>query len=242
MIFELPGPEHVAGQHHGVLERRPNRGKRSLSPLATSVARPAAAVRSTLCISRRREGRIRSSWPSFCVGIGQQPAGDLDGLRDGLLALELVDGRAPHRTVDRHRRADGRNEDDVARHQLPVPAGIAVQQQIVEIERRDKASVALELDIAQRADLLHAAADEQRIRHGGQAAHRVGARLLGLAQHEHADGAQVAHGDADAGADELLGDALLDGCARALSKVMPLTLIGPSFGKLTRPSRSTVSS
>ena len=30
--------------------------------------------------------------------------------------------------------------------------------------------------------------------------------------------------------------------SRAASKVMPLTMMGPSFGKLIRPSRSTVSS
>ena len=42
-------------------------------------------------------------------------------------------------------------------------ACVAVQQQIVEIERRDQATVALELDIAQGADLFHATADEQRV-------------------------------------------------------------------------------
>ena len=30
--------------------------------------------------------------------------------------------------------------------------------------------------------------------------------------------------------------------SRAASKVMPLTMMGPIFGKLMRPSRSTVSS
>jgi hypothetical protein len=102
-------------------------------------------------------------------------------------------------------------------------------------------AVAFELDIAQRADLLDAAADEQRVRHGRQAAHRIGARLLGLAQHEHADRAKIAHGHADVRSDQLLRHAMLDGFARA-SKVMPLTMMGPSFGKLIRPSRSTVSS
>ena len=54
------------------------------------------------------------------------------------------------------------------------------------------------------------------LRDGRQPAHRVGARLLRLAQHEDLDRAQRAHRDARAHADHLLADAVLEQCARSL--------------------------
>jgi hypothetical protein len=77
--------------------------------------------------------------------------------------------------------------------QAYIGRGIAVQQQVVEIQPLHQPAVALQLDVAQRPDRLHAAAREQRVGDRGESAHRIGTRPLGLAEHEHANRAQVAH-------------------------------------------------
>ena len=73
----------------------------------------------------------------------------------------------------------------------------------------DDLALALELNVAQRTDGFDAAADEQGVGHGGQAAHRVGARLLHVAQHEDPDGTQRSQADVGLDADELVFHPLL---------------------------------
>ena len=184
------------------------------SPSATKAPRPPEDVRSTLRILALIRGQDALHLSELLIRVGHEPSGDLDGLRHRRLVLELVDCRPAHRALHRDRLADRRYEDHVAGQELAVRAGVAVQQQVVQIERGDQPAGALERDPSERPDLLHATAHEQRVRHGGQTAHRIRPRLLRLAEHEHADGPQLAHRDADAGAHELLADALLDFRAR----------------------------
>src|SRR5712671_5646281 len=93
-----------------------------------------------------------------------------------------------------------------------------MEQQIVQIEYCDQSAVAPQFNFAQRSNFLDAAADEQGIGHGGQAAHGVRTGLLGFTQNEYADRAQITHGHAYARTDELLGYALLDGRARPIKR------------------------
>ena len=115
-----------------------------------------------------------------------------------------------HFAVDGHGRRHRRDEDDVARQQLGVVAGVAAQQQVVQIEAADDGALALELDVAQRADRLDAAGGVQRRGDGREPADRIAAGTIRLAHDEHADRARVAHADAGAHADHLPRDALLD--------------------------------
>ena len=85
-----------------------------------------------------------------------------------------------------------------------------MQKKIIEIQRRDPLTIACQLDIAQRADLLHTTADKQGICHGRQTAHRVRAGFLSLAEHEHPDRTKFTHGDADPRSDELLRHAMFN--------------------------------
>ena len=153
------------------------------------------------------------------IGVGPRATGEAQqriGVGLAIGAPKLVDRRAPHGAGDRDGGADRRHEDHVTRHQAHIAARVAAQQQAVEVERRDGCAVALELDVAQRAHGADATARHERVRHGGQAAHRVGAGLARLAEDEHLHRAQGAHRHARLHADHLLGDLLLDQRARIL--------------------------
>ncbi len=200
----------MSREDHRIFECRPNLRYAQLVT-ARQLSRAAVACRQIDVVHLpqiRRQNTLQL--PGLCVGVRQQSTGDVNCIRHGGLRPEFVDRGTSHRPVDRYGFADGRNENDVAGQQLPIIARIASQQQIIQIEGGDQAAVAFELYVAQRTDLLHAAAHEQRIRHGRQAAHRIGARLFSVSQHEHADRSNVTHGDANARADELLRYAMFD--------------------------------
>ena len=144
------------------------------------------------------------------VGLRHQATREIQQLRRLRTLLQLVDRRAAHFAGDRGGDADGRDEDHVARQQPRVVAGVAIQQQVVQVELLDDLSAALELDVTQRPDGRDAAARKQGVGDRRQSADRVGARLRRLTEYEHLDGAQRADRDVGPHADHLLGHALLE--------------------------------
>ncbi len=149
MVRKRTGAKHVPGQLDGILERRPYLRDPQFVAVVHAVDRPDVGRQiDVVHLTQLRGLRDPLQLTKARIGVRQQPAGKLDRLLRRLLALELVDRRTAHRPVDGHRIADRRNEDHIARQQLMIAAGIAVQQQIVQIEGRDQAAVALELDVA----------------------------------------------------------------------------------------------
>lgn len=80
---------------------------------------------------------------------------------------------------------------------------VAADQQVVKIQLPDNLALALELDVPQGADGLDAAGSVERGGDRSQSADGVGAGIPGLAEHEHADGPRIGHGDAGPHADHL---------------------------------------
>ncbi len=144
------------------------------------------------------------------IRLGIQAAGELDRLAERRAVAEFVDRRPAHLPRDDCRAGDRGHEDRVALAQLQIFRSVAAQEQIVEIERRHRRAAALELDVTQRADRRHAAAGEQRVGDGRQAADGVRARPLHVADDEDSHRAQLAHGDAGAHADHLPRNAAID--------------------------------
>ena len=146
--------------------------------------------------------------PRIC--LGREAPGQMHQVSRARLPPQFVDRRTAHFAGGADRGAHRWNEDHVSRQQARVARGISVQQQVVQVELGDDASVSLQLDVAQRSNRFHAAAHEQCVGDGCEAAHRVRTGLVGFAHHEDADRAQVAHGNGHLRADHLIRHALLD--------------------------------
>jgi hypothetical protein len=126
------------------------------------------------------------------IRLRQESSCQIDQVPHGLLILQLIDGGAAHLAGDPGLPPGRRHENHVARQQPGVAARIAAQQQIVEIEPGYEPAAPFELDIAQAAERLDAAAHEQGVGQCGHPAHQVRAGSLRIAQHEDTDGTDAA--------------------------------------------------
>src|SRR5690606_37521937 len=104
---------------------------------------------------------------------------------------DLIDSGTPDFATDGDRGADGRDEYDVSGLEPGIVARVASKQEIVEIEPRDRLPIPHQGNVAQRADLLHAAARIQGARHCRLRADRIRPGLLHIAEHEDLDRAQL---------------------------------------------------
>ena len=209
-----PGLKHVAREPHGVLELIEIRRHTQHVAVAHSGLR---AAREIDVLHRRAAVRHDALEPQARpVRIRREPPRERDQLRDVALAFHLVDRGPPNLAIDRHRRADRRHEDRVARDQPRVGPGVTTQQQIVKVEPRYRIAGAHQRDVAQGTDSLHAAARVERVRDRREARHEIRAGPHDVAEHEYADRAQLPERDARAHADHLLRHARRDRVAQRL--------------------------
>ena len=167
------------------------------------------------------------------VGLGAQATGQGKQFGGRGFTPQFVQRRATHLALDADGVAQRRNEDDITRQQAGVVAGVATDQEVIQVEVAYHSALPLELYVAQRAYGLDAARGEQTRSQRCQAADRVAARPLRLAQHKDADRADVAHRDIGFDADHLLRDAPLD-AAFGGREAQPGNLDGPQLGEADR--------
>ena len=208
--------EHMSLEHYARVQGRAHPRHAD----AVAVAQRLAAAR--LRVLREIEGdkalifRTAHHRDTALVGVRREPACQGDQRRKRGVASQFIDRRAAHFAIDRSGRTHRRDEDHIARLQLAVVRGVAAQQQIIEVEPSHDRAAALELDVTQRPRGLDATRGVERARDGGETAHGVGPRLVGLAHHEHADRARIAHADAHLRADHLPRDPRLDVLAHGI--------------------------
>ena len=226
--------EHMSLEHHARIQSRPHARHAD----AVAVAQRLAATR--LRVLREIEGdealifSTAHHRDTALVGVRRETACQRNQRRQRGVAAQFIDRRAAHFAIDRRGRAHRRDEDHIARLYLRVPTGIAAQQQIVEVEATHHRAPALELDVAQRPRGLDAARGVECARDRGETAHGVGPRLVGLAHHEHADRARIAHADAHLRADHLPRDPRLDVLAHGI-KLFARDRDRPEFREVHTP-------
>src|SRR5690606_33089258 len=133
--------------------------------------------------------------------------------------------------VDGDRRADRRHQYCIPRLHPRVIGRVAAKQQVVEVEGADLLAVPYVSDVAQRADLLDAAARIQRVRYRREAAHEIGPGTLDVAEHVNLHRAQLAERHARRHADHLLADDAVDRLAHRIERE-PGYVDGPDLGEV----------
>ena len=165
------------------------------------------------------------------VGICRESSGDPYDRSHARLTFRLVDCRSLDRTSNADRIAYRWHEDNVARLQSHVRRRITVQQELVKIQSRGNAAVALQLDITQRANFADASALVQSAAHRGKTAHHVRTGLLHVTEHKYANGSQLPHRYAYLRTDQHFPDALVEVLPK-LRERNPRNGDGPDFGQV----------
>ncbi|MNX66551.1 hypothetical protein D3C86_976500 [compost metagenome] len=130
------------------------------------------------------------------VGLGQHAAGEADHFGGGRACLDLVDCRLSDASRDGHLGPDVRNEDDVSRFQAQVSGVGSLQEEVVEIEGRDRLAAAPDLDLAETSVLGDPARHLQQRGHGAQRIDRVRAGARHAAREVDGLRAELAESDA----------------------------------------------
>ena len=161
-----------------------------------------------------RAGTLRVDALQQCflrAGQSGQPATQAQQVLQVGAWLEFVNGGVVSGTGQGHTGANRWDHDDVAGLQSHVFGFVTADNEVVQVERGDGLTVALEFDGAHAAVDTGAATGKHGVDQGGQAREVVGARLLGLAHHKHGDAAQLAQGGIDLNGVEDGGDAFAQG-------------------------------
>ena len=126
--------------------------------------------------------------------VRAEPARRAQQVRERLALLELVNRRTQHGAGDLHPRAVQRHVYHIAGLETHVPAFVAAQQVVVQIERRHDVVQPADLDLAQVGPGSDAAGGVQRSERAPKGADLIGAGLLYLADHVDLVDAHTAHG------------------------------------------------
>ena len=126
------------------------------------------------------------------VGVARESAGIFEQRAHALVFLHFVEHRALHLSCDVHHAVVGLHDDEIIVGQADVARLLAVEDIVIDIDRRYEFVVAIDLDVAQRSDVADALGHVERVEHGGEGGQRDGARRIHLAHHVHGDGARVA--------------------------------------------------
>ena len=140
----------------------------------------------------------------FCTlpeRIVRQAAGYCHHVRNRGARTRLVYRWSLNRTANRHGVTKGRHENDISRLQPSVIRCVAVQQQVVKIEGRNRLTVSFQLYVTQRAHPADAAAAIQSAADRRESANDEGAWPVGIAEHEYTNRFQLPHRDTDLRAD-----------------------------------------
>src|SRR5262249_39081931 len=86
-----------------------------------------------------------------CVGKAAKSSRNLNQIAQGRDALQLVHRRSSHRTRYRCQRSNRRDVENVAGLEPDVLRLVPLDQQIVEVEIRDRSAVSPHLDMSQRS-------------------------------------------------------------------------------------------
>ena len=127
------------------------------------------------------------------VSNGRQAAGDAQRITHGLAGFELQHGglvdAADEADLDAHRP----DVDHIAGLHDAIGRPVALEQQVVQVERGQQLIAAAQLDVAKAARGCRATGAHQHAHHGGQAADCVGARLDDKSRDEYPHAAQLSH-------------------------------------------------
>ena len=126
------------------------------------------------------------------VGIARESAGVFQQRAHALVLLHFVEHRALHLTREVHEAVVGLDHDEVVVGQTHVARLLAIEDIVVDVDRRHQLVVTIHLDVAQRTDVADALGHVECVEHGGERRQRVGAGLVHLAHHVDGDGACLA--------------------------------------------------
>ena len=149
------------------------------------------------------------------VGVAGESSGVFQQGGEGFVLLHFVAHGALHVAGNLYQCVVGGNDDHVAFFQTDVVAGLALHDELVDVDGCDDFSGARYLHVAEATDVAHTACTVEGMEHGGEGRQGVGARLYHFTHHVDLDGAGVAQRNADlvalVGIDlaELVGEVLL---------------------------------
>ena len=126
------------------------------------------------------------------IGVAGEAAGVFQQRPHALVLTHFVEHRALHLTREVHQAVVGLDDDEVVVGQADVARLLAVEDIVVDVDRRDEFVAAIHLDVTQRTDIADALRHVEGVEHGGECRQRIGARRLYLTHHVHGDGARLA--------------------------------------------------
>ena len=131
----------------------------------------------------------------FRVGIARETAGIFQQRADALVFLHFVVHRTLHLTRDFHQTVVGLDDDEVVVGEADVARLLAVEDIVIDIDRRNEFVVAIDLDVTQRTDVADAVGHIEGVEHRGEGRQRVGSGRFHLVHHVHGDGARLSDGE-----------------------------------------------
>ena len=131
----------------------------------------------------------------FRVGIARETARIFQQGADALVFLHFVEHRTLHLTRDFHQAVVGFDDDEVVVGETDVARLLAVEDIVIDINRRNEFVVAIDLDVTQRTDVADAIGHIEGVEHRGEGRQRVGSGRFHLVHHVHGDGTRLSDGE-----------------------------------------------
>ena len=131
---------------------------------------------------------------SLAVSVAGESARILKERSYRLIGFHLIIHRTLHLTRDVHEAVVRSHNDDVVVGKTYIARKLAVEDIVIDIYYRNKAVVAINLDVTQRTYLVRAASHVKGVEDSGKGRERIRTRSLHLAHHVHHDGAGLSHG------------------------------------------------
>ena len=130
------------------------------------------------------------------IGVAGESSGVFQQGGEGFVLLHFVAHGALHVAGNLYQCVVGGDDDHVAFFQTDVVAGLALHDELVDVDGGDDFSAARYFHVAEATDVAHAACTVEGMEHGGEGGQGVGARLYHFTHHVDLDGAGVAQRDA----------------------------------------------
>ena len=111
--------------------------------------------------------------------------------------LDLIDCLQPFRSDDRDLRTDGRDHQDIPRHEMDIGLLVTLGDEIVQVQIGDNRAVAFQLDMTHGTRRIGSARGKQCVNQGRKAGQGVGARPSCMADNVNLHGTKLPHGDVE---------------------------------------------
>ena len=128
-------------------------------------------------------------------GIARETTGIFNECTDTFGRFHFVAHGALHLTGDINDTLIRPYNNNVVGCQTNVPAQTAIENKIIDIDRRYQLTVAIHLDRTQRTDVIDSSRRIERMKHGRESRERVSAGHFHLTHHVHRDRFGLSHGE-----------------------------------------------